>query len=145
MAPYLYWVMAGFLFCIGEILTPGIFFQLIFGIAAFLTAILAYYNVPVAWQWLAFLLTSGVLFLLLRRFIHFTKDRSSVLSNADSHIGKVVLVKQTIIPDSISGRVEIYGEEWIATTKEKEPIPAGEKVIIKEINGTKLIVERGVS
>ena len=145
MAPYLYWVIAGFLFCIGEMLTPGIFFQLVFGISAFLTAILAYYAVPIAWQWLAFLLISGILFFLLRHHIHFTRDRSSVLSNADSHIGKMVVVKKTIVPDSISGRVEIYGEEWIATTKDKVPIPEGEKVVVKEINGTKLIVERGES
>ena len=139
----LYWVVIGFVFCIGEIATPGLFFQLIFGIAAFLTAILSYYHVTPQWQWLAFLIFSGLFFLLLRKHIHFSPDASSIQSNADSLIGKEVIVKQTIEPNSIKGRVEIFGEEWIAITRDKTPINIGETVIVKEISGTKLIVERG--
>ena len=141
----LYWVVVGFVFCIGEMLTPGMFFQLIFGMAAFLTAILSYYHVEPSWQWLAFLFFSGILFLLLRKHIHFSPDKSSIRSNADSLIGKEVKVKQTIEPNSIKGRVEIYGEEWIAITRDKTSINTGETVIVKEISGTKLIVERGES
>jgi len=141
----LYWVIIGFIFCIGEMLTPGMFFQLIFGIAAFITAVLSYYHVPVHWQWISFLLLSVLLFIILRKNIRFTSDKSSLQSNSDSLIGKEVKVKQTIEPNSIKGRVEIYGEEWIAITRDKNPIYAGEMVIVKEISGTKLIVERGES
>lgn len=141
----LYWIIIGFIFCIGEILTPGMFFQLIFGIAAFLTAILSYYHVAPQWQWLAFLVLSILLFFILRKHIRFSPDKTSIQSNADSLIGKEVKVKQTIEPNSIKGRIEIYGEEWIAITRDKIPIQAGETVIVKEISGTKMIVERGES
>jgi len=141
----LYWIVIGFVFCIGEILTPGMFFQLFFGISAFFTGVLSYYQVPAQWQWIAFLLFSITLFVIFRKHIRFSPDKSSIQSNADSLIGREVKVKQTIEPNSVKGRVEIYGEEWIAISHDKTPINIGETVIVKEISGTKMIVERGES
>ena len=61
------WLVAALVFGVGEMASAGTFFLAPFAIAAVLAAVLAFLDVDLVWQWLAFLVTAGVTFLALRR------------------------------------------------------------------------------
>ena len=58
------------------------------------------------------------------------------------NLGKVGIVKTTIEPDSVGGRVTVDGVDWLAISDDNSLIEEGTKVIIKEIKGAKLIVSK---
>ena len=57
-------------------------------------------------------------------------------------IGKVAKVVQPIDNLLSQGRVIVEDMDWSARSENGEPIDAGEEVLIKEIQGVKLIVEK---
>lgn len=93
-------------------------------------------------QVLLFLIVSIVLLVLTRPVAvkFFNQDR--VKTNAESLIGQKALVKEEINILQATGRVEIGGMEWSAKTEEPDIIEADTIVIVKGIQGVKLIVEK---
>lgn len=72
---------------------------------------------------------------------YFNKDRER--TNAESLIGKQAIVINEINNLQGIGQVTIGGMEWSARNiVEDRPIKTGEVVIIRGINGVKLLVER---
>ena len=67
LGTWLIWMAVAAVFIIGEIFTLG-FFLLWFGIGAAVAGILAIFGLGGSWQWGAFAVVSGVLFVLSRRF-----------------------------------------------------------------------------
>lgn len=66
-------------------------------------------------------------------------------TNTDALIGQTALVKETINNMESKGYVQLNGQDWTARSAEAgEIIPAGCEVVVKEIQGVKLIVEREV-
>ena len=61
------WLVAAVVLSMAEIFTAG-FFMLPFGIGAAVAAALAYFELSLAWQWIAFIGVSTLSFLVLRRF-----------------------------------------------------------------------------
>ena len=60
-------------------------------------------------------------------------------------IDQTALVKETINNMESKGLVQLNGQDWTARSFEAgEIIPEGSEVIVKEIRGVKLIVEREV-
>ena len=71
---------------------------------------------------------------------YFNKDR--VRTNVESLIGQEAIVVSEIDNLEQAGRVTLQGKEWTARTeKNGVKIPVGSVVIVKSINGVKLIVE----
>ena len=140
--PY-YWFILGVLFMIMELFTPG-FFLLLTGIAACFTGAIAYLIPDILWlQWIIFGLSTVLALVFLRRYIlNKIEPINTVTSNVDGLIGKKALVISEILPDSIKGQVRIGGEVWIAKSEDDQPISVNEEVVVKRINGTKLIVRR---
>jgi membrane protein implicated in regulation of membrane protease activity len=60
-------------------------------------------------------------------------------TNSDRVIGKIAEVTKEIKPDKY-GEVEVYGVTWLAASESKQVV--GSKVVVKEIEGNKLIVEK---
>ena len=59
------------------------------------------------------------------------------------HLSELIRKEGEVIKDisfNEYGRVKVFGENWMATSE--EPIKEGSKVIIKNIEGAKLIVEK---
>ena len=82
-------------------------------------------------------------FLLLTRpmAVRYMKN-NQVSTNADSLVGKTVVVSEKIDNLAQSGKVNIADIEWMArSTDDLKIIPAGRKVKICSIEGVKLIVE----
>jgi len=63
-------------------------------------------------------------------------------TNSTSLIGETAVVTENIDNDKESGQVTLSGNVWRARSCDGEVINKEEKVIIKEIRGVTLIVER---
>lgn len=128
------------LFIIGEIFTAG-FFLLWFGIAAAIAGILALLGLGAGWQWGSFLVVSGVLFAVSRKFAEkFTRKQPPGIG-ADRLIGKKGFVLEEIDNIKNKGRVRIDKDEWRADSDTEENILAGQKIKVIRIDGTHLVVK----
>lgn len=135
------WMIIAAIFVIAEIFTAG-FFILWFGIGAATAGVLAMIGLGYGWQWSGFIVVSGVLFALSRKFA----DRITVEQppgiGADRFTGKIGIVIMEIRNENNSGRIRLGNEEWRAESETGEIIAKGEKVIANKIEGTRLIVAR---
>ncbi len=135
------WLIIFAILLVIEIITLGlttIWFAL-GAIAAFLAAYIGFGTVV---QVIVFLVVSVILFILTRpiavKFFNQERERT----NAESLIGQKAVVKEAIQTLQGVGIVEVNGMEWSAKTDESEDIEAGAVVLIKGIQGVKLIVEK---
>jgi membrane protein implicated in regulation of membrane protease activity len=132
------WVGLTLFLGVGEMLTAG-FFMLPFAAGALVAAILAWFNVVVWVQFMAFLVTSLVALWALRRFA--TSDHEpSYAVGAKRFVGADALVIELIDPNQGTGKVRMDTEEWRATTN-GGIIDRGTPVKVIEVRGTRLVVE----
>jgi membrane protein implicated in regulation of membrane protease activity len=132
-----FWAVLAVVAAIAEMFTAG-FFLLPVSIGAIAGAILAWTGVDPIAQWLVFFGVSAIAFTYLRRFArHQDEDQPAVGANRWANARGVAL--SDIDPDHQKGMVRVEGEEWRATT-DGELIPAGSRVVVKEVRGSKLVV-----
>lgn len=94
-------------------------------------------------QLLVFAGVSMVLLLVTRPAAMKLMNSNTEKTNVNSLLGKQALVVQKIDNLAQSGQVRINDIEWMARTSDNsESIPEGTVVVIKEIHGVKLLVER---
>ena len=137
---WIIWFVFAAIFIVGEILTAG-FFLLWFGIGAAIAGILAIFGFNAAWQWGVFIVVSGVLFAISRRFAErFTKKQPPGIG-ADRFIGKVGVVLEEIDNIKNIGKVRIDKEEWRADSSSGEIIKEGEKIEVVRMDGTHVVVK----
>lgn len=131
------WTGLALVMGVGEIFTAG-FFLLPFAIGAGAAAVLAWLGVEVLPQWLVFFGVSLFAFVYLRRFIRRQDDVEPAHVGANRWINTVGLVLESIDPITSTGMVRIGGEEWRAIST--HPIPAGTQVVVREVQGARLVV-----
>lgn len=110
---------------------------------ALIAAIGAAVGAPLWLQITLFLGISLVLLYFTRPIAvkYFNKDR--VKTNAESLIGKQAIVISEIDNLQGIGQVTVGGQEWSARTMEDgEMLPIGSVVVVRSINGVKLMVEK---
>jgi membrane protein implicated in regulation of membrane protease activity len=135
-----WWTLAAVLLIIVEILTAG-FVLGSFGIAAFITAIVAYIGFPIEFQLIVFIASSLVIFFTLRPIAKkYLAPKKKIETNVHRLIGKKAIVIETIDNFRQTGRVKIDGDDWRARTESQEVIPVGREVIIKVVDSATLIV-----
>lgn len=109
---------------------------------ALVAAIAALCNAPLVLQIVLFLAVSIVLLFFTRPIAvkYFNKDR--IKTNVESMIGRQAIVISEINNLEGVGQVTVGGQEWTARSKDEDvEIPVGTVVIVRAINGVKLIVE----
>ncbi len=109
---------------------------------ALVAAIAALCNAPIYLQIVLFLAVSIVLLCFTRPVAvkYFNKDR--IKTNVESMIGRQAIVISEINNIEGVGQVTVGGQEWTARSKDEDvEIPVGTVVIVRAINGVKLIVE----
>jgi len=134
------WMIIAAIFVIGEIFTAG-FFLLWFGIGAAIAGVLALLDLGAVWQWIAFVVISGVLFAVSRRFAERFSKKQPPGIGADRFIGKKGVVLEEIDNIKNTGRVRIGKEEWRADSDTGEVIPVGKRVEVVRLDGTHLVVK----
>jgi len=113
-----------------------------FAIGSAVSAVLAVFDFELLTQFIVFVIVSGICFVLFRPLaVKLLKNRS-LRTNADSLIGKIVLVTEDIDNIKGLGRGNINGVDWSLRSLSGEHVQAGRLVVIREIQGVKLIVEK---
>ncbi len=132
-----FWIVAGLVIAALEMVVPG-FFIIWFGVAAVVTGILAFF---ISNQWAQF----GIFLVLSAVLIVFSRLIAGKLTRPEPEpVGSMRLdgvegiVLKAIEPAN-PGRVKVIGEEWRAEAE--KPIPAGARVRVIKVEGTRVIVE----
>ena len=134
------WIIATAVFAIGELTTPGSFFMLPFAIGALVATVLAFLDVNIVIEWLAFVGVSLAVFVALRPVAH--RLNRSV---DDTGVGSRRLLGQSAvvlreIPAGDVGLVRVDREEWRAQSTDGAAIPIGTAVRVADVQGTRVIV-----
>lgn len=137
----IFWLIVFVVLLVVEIATMGLT-TVWFAGGALVAFLAAYIGFDVVVQVLAFLIVSILLLVLTRPLAvkFFNQEREK--TNAESLIGQKAVVKEEINTLQATGRVEVSGMEWSAKTEESEIIEADTIVVIKGIQGVKLIVDK---
>ena len=140
--PIVVWLVILVLLVVIEIFTMGLT-TIWFAGGALAAVIVAAVGGPVWLQDMLAIVVSAVLLFFTRPIAvkYFNRDREK--TNAESLVGRQAIVISEINNLQGIGQVTINGMEWTARTiMEGETIRTGEVVIIRGINGVKLLVER---
>lgn len=137
------WIVAGIVFAIIEIFTPG-FVSLAIGIACALTGVISLIPAVgsnIAVQLIIFSASMIGLIAASRPLAkRLTGNDPASLTNYQALIGKIGVVTLEIDNTKSQGYVKIGGEEWSARSSTEDIIKVGEKVIVQELDGNKVIV-----
>ena len=133
------WTVFAIIMGVGEVFTAG-FFLLPFAVGAASAAILAWVGAAVIAQWLVFFGVSLFSLAYLRRYIGRQDEGEQPRVGANRWIGSEGMVLETIDPHTGRGMVRILNEEWRAAAN--QPIEAGQRILVTEVEGTRLFVER---
>ncbi len=137
------WIWLGLtvLFAVAEAATAALVsLWFIGGSLAALVAALC--GAPLWLQIILFFAVSGLLLLLLRPLVRRTVDTRKTVTNAESNVGKVVLVTERIDNLRETGAVKISGVEWSARSADGSVIEAGTAVRVTKLESAKVLVER---
>lgn len=112
-----------------------------FCISAFVSLILAVLNVDPVIQVIVFIVLSILLLILTKPLVKKFMKNGVVRTNSDMIIGKIGYVTKDIIPNQY-GEVKVQGNLWRAVNYNDITFREGEKVLIDEISGVKVIVSK---
>ena len=140
------WLGVAVLFALVELtFIGGTFVLLPFAASAFVSAILAFYDVAIEVQWAVFVSGGLAVFLALYRWVRRFLDESTLPLGvgADRLVGTTGIVTVAVEPGDVDrrGRITVGGEIWGALSREDLPIPAGTRVRITAVVGTRVVVE----
>lgn len=94
-----------------------------------------------AWlQIIIFVVISAIFVIATRPFVKKMSDNQTVPTNSDRLIGMTAIVTKEI-PEDEKGEVKAEFQKWPAISKNNKSFSVGEKVLIVEISGNKLVVE----
>ncbi len=113
------------------------------GLGCLASTVVSLFTADVKIQLLAFCGASIVAFFAVRpTFLRILYSRSAeVKTNVDALPGKIGMVSETIDPNTGKGRVVVEGEDWRGVSTDGIEIPQGGKVVVVNVEGTKLFVK----
>lgn len=91
-------------------------------------------------QTVVFVAVSALLLFLTRRLVKKLPLKEPIKTNADALIGETGIVTATVSDTDAAGSVKIRGVTWSAMCEDTPFIKEGTYVIVKKIDGVKLIV-----
>ena len=134
------WIAALVVFTMVEASTGAVVALWFMG-GSLVACVLAAFGLPIWLQILSFTVVSFILLLLLRpRLRKMVEDRKTA-TNADSLVGKIVLVTEDIDNLHNRGAVRVSGVVWTAFSVDGKPIAKETPVRIVSVHGAKLCVE----
>lgn len=112
-----------------------------FALGAFITVFAAMMGLSFVLQLTVFFIISALALIFTRYFVKDILKVKQVPTNADSIIGLGGLVTEEINNMAQQGKVFVAGLTWTARSRNNEIIPKDTQVIVKSIEGVKVIVE----
>ena len=134
-----FWIVAVIVFGVVEMVTVGLvsIWFAVGSVAAFIAATL---GCTLQTQILTFVLVSAFAVILMRPLVRNCLKKEAIPTNLDRVLGKTARVVETIDPAACSGAVFIDGKTWTARSVNGTEIPEGSSVLVKAIDGVKLMV-----
>ena len=141
MVAWQVWLIIAGICLVIEIATVG-FLVFWFAVAALITCLFSLFIHSLLAQTAIFVIFSAILVFLTRPFSEKISRKDSIVTNANSIIGKEAIVKKEISPNN-NGQVKINGDTWTATLDSScnSNIPEGSSVEILKIDGVKVVVK----
>ncbi|NJN68857.1 MAG: NfeD family protein [Nitrospira sp.] len=136
-----YWIFLGLALAGAELVSPGGFYLLFFGIAALMVgALVAMDVVQAEWlQWLLFSILAVLSLLLLRRpLIQLTHGHPP--QDMDSMVGESAILLEELQPGH-TGKAELRGSTWSARNVGAAPLPSGQRATVTKVDGLVLWVK----
>ncbi len=135
------WLIIFAFLIVVEIVTLGLT-TIWFAGGAILACIIAALKLPVWLQVTVFIVGSGLLLYFTRPIAVKCFNKSRTRTNVESMIGKHAVVISEIDNIQGIGQVKVAGMDWSARSFDEKPIAPGAVVIVKAVEGVKLIVEK---
>jgi membrane protein implicated in regulation of membrane protease activity len=135
------WILLGFLLLVCELLTPGVFFLVFFGVGALIVGLLVMGDfLEQAWiQWCAFSGFSLASLLLFRKRLIRRVRPAKDIHDLDSPAGETAVAIDEIAPGSV-GRAELRGTVWQAKNIGGVPLNARQRATVERVDGLVLWV-----
>ena len=133
------WVLFGFGLVACEILTPGGFFFLFFGLGAVAVGVLVWLGLAdQGWlQWLLFTLISLAGLIPLRgRLVRWMAGQDTA-SSVDTLVGQVAVLLDDLPPGEV-GKAELRGTAWSARNGDKSALRRGQRGRVTRVDGLTL-------
>ena len=134
------WLVAVFVFLVLELISMGLT-TIWFAGGAVVAFVASLFGVPIPVQILLFIVSSVVMLIYTRPVVEKKLNNSRTKTNVEEIIGKEGKVTEAVDNFNQKGVVVINGLEWSARNGETDDIiPVGAKVIVKEVQGVKVMV-----
>jgi membrane protein implicated in regulation of membrane protease activity len=133
------WLLLGLLLLFLELLTPGGFYIIFFGIGAVLIGILVALELagPLGSQLVLFAIVSLVMLLVFRRPLLKRMQPTGQPHEVDSLIGETALALENI-PAGQMGKVELRGASWNARNIGETPLKRDRRCKVERVEGLTL-------
>lgn len=96
---------------------------------------------PVYVQWILFVVVSALALVCTRPFVRKLTRFRRQDTNAGRCVGQIAVVTQEINNTAAAGQAKVLGSIWTARSARGTVIPAGTEVVVRAIEGVKIIVE----
>ncbi len=136
------WVMFGLLLLAAELLTPGGFYVLFFGVSGVCVGLvtLLFPSFPAVGQWLLFTVFAVLSLLVFRRPLLEWFRRISPSKEVDSLVGETAEATEDI-PAGAVGKAELRGASWKAQNVGDKPVARSQRCRVVRIEGLMLFIE----
>jgi len=137
-----HWLLLGMALLAAEMMTPGGFYLLFFGLAAMAVgAMTGFELVEEGWvQWLLFSVLSVTSLLLLRGpLLARIKSREHKGQEVDSLVGEIAVPLEDLAPGG-SGKAELHGTTWSVHNAGQTVLSKGHRARVKRVDGLTLWV-----
>lgn len=128
------WLVAGIALMLGELLTPGGFYLIFFGVGGLAAGLAAALGLSgLAGQGAVFLVVSMGALMGFRRPL-LERLRKGQPSAHDELTGEIAVPMGEIAVDAV-GQAQLRGTVWSARNVSKRPLAAGERCLVKRVEG----------
>ncbi|MBM4245604.1 MAG: NfeD family protein [Deltaproteobacteria bacterium] len=140
--PWWYWMLFGAALLVVEIMLPGSFFVIFFGVGAVVVGLLAGVG-AVGEPWLEWLLFSafsvGSLVAFRGRLLrHFTRSHASTVGT-ETYVGDTATLTEDLEAGGV-GRAELRGTVWTVRSHETTRLVRGQRCRVERLDGLTLWV-----
>ncbi len=140
--PQIFWLIIFVLMVVIELITLGLL-TVWFAAGSLVALLMGLAGTGFPAQIIVFFIVSVALIILVRPWARKHFNHSRTRTNAQSLIGETGVVMEDIDNIHSVGRVTVRGQEWAAVNMAGNDIlPEGTSVVVREIRGVKLIVEK---
>lgn len=137
------WLLIGLALLGIEMLTPGGFFTIFFGVAALVVGALSRFGLagPAWMQWIWFSGLSIASFLFLRKpLLDWMRRREVKRPEVDTLVGETAVVLESVPANGV-GKAELRGASWSARNVEGTALPAGKRCRVQRVDGLTLWIK----